>query len=121
MGENAVYFQLHSSGSNPLFPGAPPIDMHVAMTASVTSNRLDIGAQLIGDGFPNAELILQDAVGNRQMLFTFETTGWADTGPMRLMGDAKHPMNAISKTFALDADGHFAGSEPMCSSGVEVR
>jgi hypothetical protein len=121
VGRNAVYFQLHSSGSNPLFPGAPPIDMHVAITASLDANRLNVAATLTGDAFPNAEVILMDEVGNRQMLFTFETTGGADTGPLRLMGDSKKPMNAISKAFSLDAEGHFEGSEPMCSSGVEVR
>ena len=43
IGKHAVYFQLHSSGSNPLFPGAPPIDMHVAITASVSGITLAVG------------------------------------------------------------------------------
>jgi len=121
IGKNAVYFQLHSSGNNPLFPGSPPIDMHVAITASVSGKRLDIAASLTGDGFPNAEVIVQDAAGNRQMLLTFETTGAADTGPARLFGDRKKAMNAISKSFALDDSGLLAGSSNVCSSGPEVQ
>jgi hypothetical protein len=95
--------------------------MHVAITASVNGTRLDVAASLTGDGFPNAELILQDAAGNRQMLFTFETTGAAHTGPMRLMGDPKKPMNSISKSFPLDDSGLFAGAPPICGSSLEVQ
>jgi hypothetical protein len=119
-GKNAVYFQLHSSGNNPLFPGSPPIDMHVAITASVADKRLDVAASLTGDGFPNAELIVQDSAGNRQMLLTFETTGGAHTGPARLMGDSKKQMNAISKSFPLNDAGLFSGAPMMCGS-VEVQ
>jgi hypothetical protein len=55
------------------------------------------------------------------MLFTFETTGAAHTGPLRLTGDLKKQMNAISKSFLLDDAGLFAGSPPLCGSSLEVQ
>ena len=119
--KNGVYFQLHASGSNPLFPGAPPIDVHVGITASIVPGRLDISASLTGDGFPNAELMLQDVAGNRRMIFTFETTGGPDTGPLRLMGDFRRAMNALSTYFEIDDAGHFVGETLMCSSVLEVQ
>ena len=119
--KNGVYFQLHASGSNPLFPGAPPIDVHVGITASIVPARLDLSASLSGDGFPNAELMIQDVTGTRRMVFTFETSGGPDTGPLRLMGDSRRPMNAISTSFEIDDAGHFVGETLMCGSGIEVQ
>jgi hypothetical protein len=94
--------------------------MHEAITASASDKRLDVAASLTGDGFPNAELIVQDSAGSRQMLFTFETTGGAHTGHTRLFGDSKKQMNAISKAFPLNDAGLFAGTPMMCGS-IEVQ
>jgi hypothetical protein len=95
--------------------------MHVTITAVVVPGRLDIEASLSGDGFPNAELIVQDEQGNRQMLFTFETTGGPDTGPLSLIGDSKRWMNGVSKSFRLVDPGVFVGSSFECTAGPELR
>lgn len=106
-GKNSIYFKLHAFGSNPLMPGAPDIDMQVAITAKLDSARLDIHAELSGDQFPNVEVMLQDEVRERRMLATYETSGSAHLGPGRLMGNSARPMNSICKTFPLDPAGHF--------------
>lgn len=107
-GKNSIYFKLHAFGSNPLMPGAPDIDMRVAMTAHVDGARLDIHAELGGDRFPNVEAMLQDEAYERRMLATFETSGSAHLGPGRLMGNSARPMNAICKAFPLNSAGRFA-------------
>jgi len=106
-GNGWVNFALHAAGSNPLFPGAPAIDMHVSISANVSKGYLNVNAQLKGDRFPNAEVILQDEVTNRRMLYSYETDGSADAGPLRLFGDSRKVMNAICKSFPVDEAGRF--------------
>ncbi len=116
-----VSFQLHAAGSNPLFPGAPAIDVHVTVSASVTPRKLNMRASLTGDSFPNAEVMVQDYAGNRQMVLQFETTGSADAGPLRLMGDRRADMGGVSVSFDIDDQGLFPGSDSVCTTGTELR
>ena len=106
-GKNSLYFKLHAFGANPLIPGSPNIDMYVAMTANVGDSRLNINVQLSGDQFPNVEMMLQDEGYSRRMLATYETNGSAHLGPGRLMGNNQLAMNAICKSFPLNAAGRF--------------
>lgn len=107
-GKNSLYFKLHAFGANPLLPASPNIDMHLSMTANVDGVRLNIHAELAGDQFPNVEIMLQDEASQRRMLATYETSGSAHLGPGRLMGNHSLAMNAICKSFPLDAAGRFA-------------
>lgn len=107
-GPNWISFRMHAAGANPLVPGAPNIDMVITITASVARGGLNINAQLGGDQFPNAEVIMQDERGARRMLFTYETDAGAHTGPFtRLAGSRPLPMNAICKSFPINAEGLF--------------
>jgi hypothetical protein len=107
VGSNSIFFRLFASGSNPLFPGAPPIDMQVSMTANVSSNRLNISAELTGDNFPNVEVLVTDETGGRQILCTYETDGGAHTGPLRLFAKGKNPMSGLSRSYVLTDAGRF--------------
>lgn len=108
VGKQTIYLKLHASGANPLVPGSSNIDMVLGITANVTSNSLNVQADLGGDQFPNVEVMLQDEGGNRRMLFTYETDAGAHSGPFaRLPGSAPLPMNGISARFALTPEGRF--------------
>lgn len=106
-GVDSLYFELRSAGSNPLVKRAPPIDMAVALTTAVRPGRLDVQARLTGDQFPNVEVLLQDNASNRRTLMSFETTGAAHTGPLRLLHSGGMPMNGLSRSFPIDAEGRF--------------
>ncbi|MDB4987972.1 MAG: hypothetical protein JWN04_3150 [Myxococcaceae bacterium] len=107
VGSNSIFFRLSASGSNPLFPGAPGIDMQVSMTANVCNQRLIISADLTGDSFPNVEIILSDEGGEQQLLCTYETDGGADTGPLRLFARGKNSMSGLSWSYSLTDAGRF--------------
>ncbi|MDB4990129.1 MAG: hypothetical protein JWN04_5307 [Myxococcaceae bacterium] len=79
--------------------------MRVSTTAAIGSGRLNVNGVLTGDIFPNAEVMLQDEGGSRQMLFTAETSGGRHVGPLRPIDDKKKPMNAICRSSTLNDQG----------------
>lgn len=76
-----------TAGANPLVPGAPDIDTFIDVSARFGSTAITIDGTVRGDTFPNAEVFVVDAVGNRVLLWDYATTGDQNTGPMtRLAG-----------------------------------
>ena len=71
----------HSAGALPLITGAPDIDTYVKMVAIVSdkddaNNRaLWIAGEVRGNDFPWAEVIIEDHLGNRMLLGTFDASG----------------------------------------------
>lgn len=108
-GRGHLHFRLHVRGCNPMTPrGTPDIDLWLTLTASVRASLLNVHAILLGDQFPNAEVMLQDERGRRQMLMSFTTSAGKHTGPLTMLpGANKRAMNAICRAFALDASGRF--------------
>lgn len=112
LGPNWVHFRMHAAASNPLIPPkgklAPDIDLHCSITVAVGQGRLNVNADLTGDTFPNAEVMLEDESGTRRMNFSAETTGGRHTGPfVRLPGSGNAAMNAICRSFSTSESGQF--------------
>jgi hypothetical protein len=70
----------HSAGSNPLVKGSPDIDTYVRIV--VMANRNDannrslwIMGEVRGNVFPDAQVVIEDHRGNRQVLGTFDASG----------------------------------------------
>jgi hypothetical protein len=107
LGANWMHFRFMAAGKNPLIPSAD-IDFRVAMTVSIASSRLGINAELTGDQFPNAEVMVQDRWGGRRMIQTYETDGGRTFGPfVRLPGEGHRPMSAICICVPVDENGRF--------------
>lgn len=105
---NGFVIMMDISGSNPLVPGAPDIDLHVYLRVTLSPGRLNSSLSLRGDQFPNAEMFYTDGFGRSRMLLTFETAGGRHTGPaVYLPGDGWKPMNSLCITHAIDAQGRF--------------
>lgn len=98
-----LVFESHCAGSNPLVPGAPPIDTFMFMTFETTPGGLQVVGTMNGDDFPNGEVFLDINDTVRQMsrcelLCHFATSGGRNTGPVRLINQNKHTIIArISK------------------------
>jgi hypothetical protein len=108
-GKGWMHFRLNASGANPVLkPASPDIDLHLSFTVSLTKQHLNVNADLTGDAFPNAEVMVQDAAGTRRMIYTFETSGGPKAGPMTLLpADSQRRMNAICISLPVNETGGF--------------
>jgi hypothetical protein len=109
LGQGWMHFRLNAAASNPVLdPASPDIDLHLSFTVSLTKQHLNVNADLTGDAFPNAEVMVQDEAGTRRMIYTFETSGGRRTGPFtHLAGDRKAKMNAICISLPVNESGAF--------------
>jgi hypothetical protein len=109
LGKGWMHFRLNASAANPVFKrAAPNIDLHLSFTVSLTKQHLNVNADLTGDAFPNAEVMVQDPAGTRRMIYTFETSGGRRTGPFtHLAGDRQAKMNAICVSLPVNESGAF--------------
>jgi hypothetical protein len=109
LGTGWMHFRLNASGANPVLkPGSPDIDLHVSFTVGLTKQHLNVNADLTGDAFPNAEVMVQDSAGARRMIYTFETSGGPRIGPITLLpADSKRRMNAICISLPVNQVGAF--------------
>jgi len=101
-------FRTHVAGSNPLTPGAPPID--VFSDFSITENKkagtLDIRGKLTGDNFPSTEAFITDPSGNN----VFIGIGFYEGSPANLFGEDKdNPITSFNFSIITDRDGNFTG------------
>jgi hypothetical protein len=109
LGKGWMHFRLNTSGANPLLkPASPDIDLHLSITVSLTKQHLNVNAELKGDAFPNAEVMVMDSSGARRMIYTFETSGGRRTGPIVLLpADVQRQMNAICMSLPVNDKGLF--------------
>jgi hypothetical protein len=109
LGTGWMHFRLNASGANPVLkPASPDIDLHLPFTVSLTKQHLNVNAELKGDAFPNAEVMVQDAAGARRMIYTFETSGGPRMGPITLLpADRQRQMNAICISLSVNETGAF--------------
>jgi len=104
---NGFRIEMDVAGSNPLVPGAPDIDLHLDLSVTQASQRLNVYASLRGDTFPNAEVFVLDDQATARMILTFETSG-GTMGPfVYLPGNRQRPMNALCYSFPIDECGRF--------------
>ena len=101
-------FGTHVSGSNPLTPGAPNID--VFSDFSISENKkagtLDIIGNLTGDNFPSTEAFITDPSGNS----VFIGIGFYEGSPANLFGkDKDNPITNFNFSITIDKDGNFIG------------
>lgn len=109
---STLRFVLHTEGSNPLVPLiSPDIDTYVYLTVSMSETQLTLEGEVKGDDFPNAEVFVTDERRGAVLLFAYETTGGAVTGPVtRLMGShAGRSLGSFSKRISLNGDGSIRG------------
>lgn len=109
LGKGWMHFRLNAAAANPVFKGAAPnIDLHLSFTVSLTPQHLNVNADLTGDAFPNAEVMVEDAASTRRMIYTFATSGGQQTGPFtHLPGDRRARMNAICISLPVNDKGAF--------------
>lgn len=101
----------HLSGNLP-FPvsGASPtwdIDVSLELMIAPHDGGFIFDGDLYGDGFPNAEVFIEDVAGNRVMLGHFQTAHGPSYGPMvQIAGTGTAPMLALTGYVGL-RDGRF--------------
>lgn len=101
-------FGSHVSGSNPMVPGAPPID--VFSNFSITENKkigiLDISGTIKGDNFPSTEAFVTDPSGQN----LFIGIGFYKGGPFTsLDGENKRDVSSFKFSISIDKKGNFTG------------
>jgi hypothetical protein len=109
-----ISFIAQTAGANPLVPGAPRIITIVKLSASWTGNALRVSGAVLGDNFPNAEVILYDGANHGRLLFDFHTTGGQTTGPFTRLpstpgGHDSQQLGQFSTTIGMNARGEFIG------------
>lgn len=91
-----------------------PMDLQVAYRNDGRTLTLD--GSVWGDKFPNAEVIVSDHAKNSVLLDTFQTDGWRNLGPARLIFDAsradgaKYELMQFHAEIPLDPGGNFAAT-----------
>jgi hypothetical protein len=109
---STLRFILHTEGSNPLVPGiSPDIDTDVHITVNMSDAGLALEGQVKGDDFPNAEVFITDEKRGAVLLFHYETTGGAISGPAtHLMGShSGQSLGGFVKRISLNGDGSIHG------------
>jgi subtilisin family serine protease len=111
---------VHLSGSNPLVPGAPDIDLAAQVSLAWTDDTLTVSCRLTGDGFPNAEVFVEDFAGRRVFVTAYATRsgGSATDVPLLLAGDPQRPMGAGAVTLRTDRTWRF--DSVLRGNGVSV-
>ncbi len=108
-GPSWVKFRLSASAGNPLTPSfaTPLIDVHVTLLAAIQPAYLGVSGELRGDQFPSAEVFLEDASGNRRMLYSFDTLGGTLGPATHLPYDRQLQMNGMCNALSVDNRGLF--------------
>jgi len=102
-------FGTHHSGSNPLTPGAPNID--VFSSFSITENKkehtLSISGKLTGDNFPATEAFITDPSGQS----AFIGVGFYEGSPFTSLWNENkdRPITEFSFSITTDDKGNFTG------------
>lgn len=86
----------------------PSLDVSykIVMTIDRVSKHMDIVTYVTGDGFPNCEAFIVDAVGTAVFLGAHVRKGAAF---LSLWGDKKYPMISSAIRLSLDDNGNFSG------------
>jgi hypothetical protein len=110
-GDHQARYWVHLSGANPLVPGAPDIDVSAQLDITWSDDRASLACVLTGDGFPNAEVFVEDPAGQRVFVAAFATrgNGSATDAPLRLSGNWLRPMGEGQVTILTGASGRFTG------------
>jgi hypothetical protein len=105
----ALYVEF--AGNNPLVPGSPNLDTQIAFAARERDGALCVAGEVTGDGFPNAEIFIEDDAGTRQLLFDYRT-GSGRLGPLyRLIGNGDDEvLGTFMAVLPVDDDDHFNAS-----------
>src|SRR5260221_5872502 len=104
---NGAEYQLHTSGANPLAPGAPDIDLHTKISVTHPLPRVvNIEVELQGDQFPAFEAVLRDRSGKGIFLGGFMPTSSGGVWT-KLFGDTQRPMGKVTLQVTLDANNNF--------------
>jgi RHS repeat-associated protein len=101
-------FATHVAGSNPMVPGAPPID--IFSNFSIKENKkagiLDISGKLTGDNFPSTEAFVTDPKGNN----VFIGVGFYEGSPFSsLDGENQRDISSFNFSISTDKKGNFTG------------
>lgn len=102
-------FATHHEGSNPLTPGAPPID--VFSDFSISENKeagtLTISGALTGDNFPSTEAFITDPSGQS----AFIGVGFYEGSPFTSLWGENKGREITNFSFSLTTDdaGNFTG------------
>lgn len=91
---------------------SPDINLNQLLQISFDqeTNILQIGGNLSGDGFPNAESFIEDSNGNKVFLTTFSTKWGAQSGPTFALWSTKNTNRDMGSYFLniqLDENGNF--------------
>lgn len=93
------------AGGNPLVGGGADIDVRLNARIQKATGFLTTSGNLMGDGFPNAEVFLRDAAGYAVLLHHYETLG-DETGPyVYLPGGNSRLMGAWGKALKMNPIG----------------
>ena len=108
-GINTTSVESSYSGSNPLTPGAPNIDVfsNFDITEDVENGTVNISGTITGDNFPSTEAFVQDAAGNS----VFLAVGYYEGSPFTSLW-GENESKEIAKfdvTINVDKDGNFTG------------
>jgi hypothetical protein len=108
-GNGSYNIQTGFEGSNPLFPGAPDIDVHsnFSVTENLQKGILSISAKISGDGFPSAESFIMDASGKNSVFVG--VSGLSKAGLVSLFGDKATEMINANFNVNINDKGHFTG------------
>ncbi|MCC6993867.1 MAG: hypothetical protein IT370_04485 [Deltaproteobacteria bacterium] len=99
------------AASNPLVLLAPDIDLDTTFHLQATDHgTLLVKGHMAGDGFPNAEVLLEDATGTMVLIHGFATNKGSFAGPtLALWGDDTYSMGSFEVELTVDAAGHVTG------------
>jgi hypothetical protein len=114
-------FAAKTSGSMPLFPGAPNIDTQVVVRVTFTSRprQIWIGGEAFGDNFPNLEVFLIGICGNGSvktaLLLDGRTTGGRDLGPVTRLytTHSDFSLGRFASVLPLNEKGEFASNHTV--------
>lgn len=107
-GENHAFFMSEATKKLTGITFVPSLDVsyNITMTVDRVTKHLDIVTYISGDGFPNCEAFICDAVGTAIFLGVHVRKGAA---AVSLFGDKKYPMIASAIRIEIDDDGNFKG------------
>lgn len=115
-----ITFSIKFAGSNPGTEGffgrmvgllSPNIDTQLEFVAFLKGGGLFVAGQLLGDGFPNAEVFVRDNRRQGHMLLQFQTPHGPTLGPLtRLPFDGTRRLGQFKEGIRLNDRLQFNGS-----------
>ena len=98
---NGLKFSIHLSGSNPVGPGSPDIDLTLDMKLWKSEGAIVAPSSLRGDEFPNTEVFIEDETGRAEVFLTFETQTGRFSPFRRIWGEGRSQMKGKCEGFVV--------------------